>query len=184
MGVPYIEANGEAEGLCARLVKEGYADAAVSQDTDLYPCGSTKIIKDFSTSKDIVTVCNLPHLLDIMDITQDQLIDICILCGCDYLKKKIPGVGPMTAYKKIKSYGSIETFIAVECGEHGKYTVPDEFDYISARELFQNAGMETKLEDMSFNMKTPNVGQLMLFCEKFKLGSKWTSYIEGIFSRC
>lgn len=179
MGVPYIEANGEAEGLCARLVKEGYADAAVSQDTDLYPCGSTQIIKDFSSSKDIVTVCDLPRLLEIMDVTQDQLIDICILCGCDYLKKKIPRVGPMTAYNKIKNYGSIETFIAVECGEDGKYIVPDEFDYISARELFRNSGMETELEGVSFNMKTPNVGQLMLFCEPFKLGSKWISYIEG-----
>jgi flap endonuclease-1 len=32
---------------------------------------------------------------------QDQFIDFCILCGCDYTPK-IPQIGPIKAYKMIK----------------------------------------------------------------------------------
>lgn len=181
MGVPYITACGEAEGLCARLVKEGIVDAAVSEDTDLYPSGASVIIKDLNPDKNKVTISYLNGLLEKLDVTHDQLIDICILCGCDYLKCNIRGIGPKRAYDFIKKLGSIETVIATYCGEGGKYKVPDSFDYHTARNLFIESGCATDLTGFKAEMKTPDVGELLLFCRSFYLPHKWTRYLEKMY---
>lgn len=181
MGVPYITACGEAEGLCARLVKEGIVDAAVSEDTDLYPSGATVIIKDLNPDKNKITISYLNRLLEKLDITQDQLIDICILCGCDYLKCNIRGIGPKRAYEFIKKMGSIEAVISTYCGEGKKYKVPDSFDYHTARNLFIESGCATDITSFKANMKTPDVGELLLFCKRFYLSDRWTRYLEKMY---
>lgn len=179
MGIPYIVACGEAEGLCARLVKEGLVDAAVSEDTDLYPSGSPMIIKDLNPDKGTITVCNLEELLVKLDVTYEQLVDICILCGCDYLKCNIRGIGPKRAYDFIKELGSIETVIAVHCGEGKKYKAPDSFDYHTARNLFFESGCATDLTGFKIEMRTPDVGKLLLFCNRFYLPRKLRQYLEN-----
>ena len=35
-------------------------------------------------------------MLEELQLTRDQFIDLCILCGCDYTDK-IPGIGPVRA---------------------------------------------------------------------------------------
>ena len=74
-----------------------------------------------------------------------QFIDLCILCGCDYMEP-IKGMGPKTALKLIREHGSIESVMehieevnskAAE-GKKGKYTVPEFFPYKEAREIFRH----------------------------------------------
>ena len=178
MGIPYIVASGEAEGLCARLVKEGFVDAAVSEDTDLYPCGSPLIIKDLNPDKGKISVCNFRELLVKLDITYEQLVDICILCGCDYLKCSIKGIGPFKAFQFIKELGSIEKIIDLYCGEGKRYKVPDSFDYHSARTLFFESGFNTDLTDFKIKMNTPDIDELILFCNRFFLTKKLKNYLE------
>ena len=40
-------------------------------------------------------------------MTEDEFIDLCILCGCDYASR-IGGIGPVKAFKLIKDYGTLE----------------------------------------------------------------------------
>ena len=44
----------------------------------------------------------LSSILEELDLTYEQYIDFCILCGCDYTSK-VPGIGPVKALKMIKS---------------------------------------------------------------------------------
>lgn len=44
------------------------------------------------------------------DLTYEEFIDMCILCGCDYTTT-IEGVGPITAFKLIKEFKTIENVI-------------------------------------------------------------------------
>lgn len=39
-----------------------------------------------------------------------QFVDLCILCGCDYLPS-VRGVGPKKALQGIKKFGSLEAFL-------------------------------------------------------------------------
>lgn len=45
-----------------------------------------------------------------LDLTEEQFIDMCILCGCDYAQK-IQGIGPVKAYKLIKDLDCIENIL-------------------------------------------------------------------------
>ena len=42
-----------------------------------------------------------------LNLTWDQFIDVCIMCGCDYCDS-IKGIGPVKALSLIKQHGSIE----------------------------------------------------------------------------
>jgi flap endonuclease-1 len=42
-----------------------------------------------------------------LGLTQNEFIDLCILCGCDYTSN-ITGMGPITAYKYLTENKNIE----------------------------------------------------------------------------
>lgn len=68
-------------------------------------------------------------------MTQDQFIDFCILCGCDYTTK-IKYIGPIKAYKMMKEEGSIEGVISKIVNDEKlrkKHICPDYFNYLRAR---------------------------------------------------
>lgn len=62
-----------------------------------------------------------------------QFIDLCILLGCDYCES-IRGIGPKRAIELVTQYKSIETIL--ENIDRKKYTVPEDWNYQQARELF------------------------------------------------
>ena len=43
-------------------------------------------------------------------LTNEEFIDMCILCGCDY-SPKIEGIGPVKAYKFIQDHHTIENVV-------------------------------------------------------------------------
>ena len=132
LGVPYIVANGEAETLCAKLSRCGLVGGCMSEDMDILPNGGKKFIRNFNSSKNTITEYDLDIILEKMEITYEQFIDICILCGCDYCPK-ITGIGPINAYKLIKKHKDIETLLG---HLKPKNKVPEDFEYEKARHLF------------------------------------------------
>ncbi len=137
-GVPCIVAQSEAESLCAVLCKKGIVDATISEDMDVLATGGCILLKNFSMEKGgrVTEVC-LKGVLDGLEMTFDQFLDMCILCGCDYTGK-IGGVGPMNAYKLIKDYGGLEAAMT-HIKANAKYHVPADFDFVTSRMLFKTA---------------------------------------------
>jgi len=119
MGVPIVQAPSEGEAQAAYLVKRGDAYASGSQDFDSLLFGSPRLVRNLSIvgrrklpgRKEYVEVepeiIYLDKLLDSLGITREQLIDIGILVGTDYCEG-VKGVGPKTALKLVKEYGSAE----------------------------------------------------------------------------
>jgi flap endonuclease-1 len=135
VGIPFFESYGEAEEYCAFLQKKNVAEYILTEDTDCLAFGGTNIIFQ---KKDTFEIVNLKDMLDGFEITFNEFIDLCILCGCDYTCK-IPKIGPTSALKIIKEYHSIENFL----NSQQKFKVPDSFDYQLARSLFlQNDSFE------------------------------------------
>ena len=81
-------------------------------------------------------------------MNQDEFIDLCILCGCDYTTN-IPGIGPIKAFKYIEECKNIEEVIKKIEKENEnpakkkKYQVPDNFHYVESRALFKNPDVIT-----------------------------------------
>lgn len=49
-------------------------------------------------------------MMDKLGLTEDEFVDMCILCGCDYVPR-VSGVGPVKAFKLIQDHRSMENII-------------------------------------------------------------------------
>lgn len=105
--VPYLTAIGEAEKMCAKLSIDNLVDAVLSEDTDVLAYGASNFISKIDTYQDTCMLINYDHMLALIDITQHQFLDLCIMCGTDY-NDNIPKVGSHTAFKHLLVHKSIE----------------------------------------------------------------------------
>lgn len=165
-GIKYMVANGEAEQLCAQLCKSNIVDGCISEDTDILANGGHLFLINFNADNNNIEEYCLIGILECLEIDYNQFIDLCILCGCDYTSK-INGVGPITAYKLIKKHKNIENIIE-EIKQISKYTVPDNFDYIKARELFNIKLSEELLLELKDELliKKPNSTELISYLKE------------------
>lgn len=100
MGIPSVDAPGEAEAQCAALDISDKVEGVVSEDWDSILFGCKYLLKDFS-NKSIVKEINSKILLNKLGMTKDQLIDLAAILGTDYCDG-IKDIKPMKAYKKFK----------------------------------------------------------------------------------
>lgn len=106
---PRLQAQGEAEALCAHLVKQGIVKAALTKDTDILAHGCPIMLNKVNYDEGCFSVVCLENILSSLELTYDQFVDLCIVCGTDF-NKNIPKIGPHKAYDLIKRYGSIDGF--------------------------------------------------------------------------
>jgi len=137
MGIPIIEAPGEAEAQCAALTQAGIVFGVGSEDMDSLTFGSTILLRHltFSEAREMtIKEISLARVLDELKFSMDEFIDLCILLGCDYCDS-IRGIGPVRALEFMRKYRSLEEI--VKHLDKDKYTVPDSFDYSQVRQLFK-----------------------------------------------
>ena len=117
-GLPVIDATSEAEAQASLIVKNNDAFALATNDADALLFESPRIVRNLNlagkkkkTNKlsyetinpDLISLEeNLKHL----EIKQDQLIALAMLIGTDYNAGGIKGIGPKTALKLVKEYGT------------------------------------------------------------------------------
>lgn len=106
--IAVLYAPGEAEIFCAHMVKQGFADAVLTSDTDVIACSTPTILKNVNLAQKTFTQIRINVLYDILQLTEKELLDLCILCGTDY-NNNIKGIGPVKSLALIKKYHNIET---------------------------------------------------------------------------
>lgn len=167
MGIPVIEAPCEADSQCVALVKEGICFAVGTEDMDTLTLGTTTLIRHLgyaeSRKKPILEI-SLEKVLSGLEIDMDQFIDLCILFGCDYCEK-IHGIGPKTAFQLIKKHKNIEEILKHLDTE--KYKVPENYNYLEARELFKNPEIKD-CKEYDTQIKEPDIDGIINFMVKEK----------------
>lgn len=116
-GVQYFTAPGEGELFCSQLVKNGLADAVLTEDTDVLASGSYVMVCDVNLRLKEFTLIRLEKILEKLGLNQNSFLDFCIMLGTDF-NENIPRVGPVKSLKYIKEYGSLENIektIDVSC---------------------------------------------------------------------
>ncbi|XP_007442062.1 flap endonuclease GEN homolog 1 [Python bivittatus] len=105
LGIPWIQAAGEAEAMCAYLNANGYVDGCITNDGDIFLYGAQTVYRNFTmNSKDPHVDCYLISAIEEkLGCSRESLIGLAILLGCDYLPKGVPGVGKEQALKLIKT---------------------------------------------------------------------------------
>ena len=146
--IPYIHAGVEAEMICAALVKLGIADYCIGNDMDLFALGCPRIIRNINFRDDFVDVYYLDIILDNLDLSYLEFIDLCILLGSDYTGR-LGGVKNYHILEYVQKYRSIESILeniddinnglVGECTDDGMQRVvriPESFNYNEARAIF------------------------------------------------
>lgn len=167
-----IEAPEEADSQLANLMKNNKVDYIATDDMDILVFGGNKILKNFTVSdKKKIQEINLDVFKKSAKLTQNQLIDLGILLGCDYCPC-MKGIGPVGAYNKIQKYYTIEKIIKKE-----HLTFPQ--DYIKAREYFKNAPVidnnKIKINKMNINKEG-----IIKFLHRLSYDDK---YINNLFTK-
>ncbi|XP_015443721.1 flap endonuclease GEN homolog 1 isoform X2 [Pteropus alecto] len=103
IGIPWVQAAGEAEAMCAYLNASGYVDGCLTDDGDTFLYGAQTVYRNFAmTSKDPHVDCyTMSSIMSELGLNRDALVGLAILLGCDYLPKGVPGVGKEQALKLI-----------------------------------------------------------------------------------
>ena len=135
LGVTWLEAPMEAEGAAAVRCRNNEVFAVASQDWDTLLYGAPVMIRNLTShgtrkfgrvlqAEKIV----LKEMLDLHQITYEQLVDLGIMIGTDF-HEGIRGIGPKTGLKLIKEHGTMEKISIVK-----GFDLPENLDEI--RKLF------------------------------------------------
>jgi flap endonuclease-1 len=87
MGVPVIQAPGEAEAQCSYMCREGKVHGVCTEDTDCLVFGAGTMVRDVNNKKEPLTEISRERAIADLGLSEEQFIDMCILCGCDYATK-------------------------------------------------------------------------------------------------
>lgn len=162
LNVPFYDAPLEAECACADLCKRGIVDAVLTEDTDVIAYGSNIFLSKIDTSNDTCVQIIYEDILTSLKLNEKELLDLCIMFGCDY-NKNINKVGIETSYKHILKYRSIE-----EISKQLSLDVSI-LNYKRTRELFTDYE-KLKIENIPF-CGVPNFELLENFIAKHQLYS-------------
>jgi flap endonuclease-1 len=126
MGVPAIIAPSEGEAQGAALVRSNLADALFTPDYDALLFGCHTIIRRVDFAEKLVELVSLETVLDSLELTLHQLIDLAILIGTDF-NKGVPRIGPKRGLALIRKYSCVEDIPQISPPVH----------LLQIRELFQ-----------------------------------------------
>lgn len=165
MGMPIVEAPGEAEAQCAALARTGKVFATATEDMDALTFATPKLLRNLTMAaarKLPIIEVDLSKVLEGLEVSQKEFIDLCILLGCDYTDN-IKGIGPFRAYKLIKEHKSIEE--ALKHIDKEKHKIPEDFLYKEAHQLFVNPDVSN--EDIKLDWKDPDEeGVVQFLCNE------------------
>ncbi|KAJ6816524.1 flap endonuclease 1 isoform X2 [Iris pallida] len=122
--------------------------AVASEDMDSLTFGASRFLRhlmDPSSKKIPVMEFEVAKVLEELELTMDQFIDLCILCGCDYCES-IKGIGSQTALKLVRQHGSIETIL--ENINRERFQIPEDWPYQEARRLFKEPLVTKDTEEL------------------------------------
>ncbi|CAN8101104.1 unnamed protein product [Discula destructiva] len=102
-GIPYITAPMEAEAQCAELVTMGLVDGIVTDDSDIFLFGGTRVYKNMFNSNKLVECYLAADLEKELSLSREQLISIAHLLGSDYTVG-LAGIGPVTAIEILSEF--------------------------------------------------------------------------------
>jgi DNA excision repair protein ERCC-5 len=102
-GIPYITAPMEAEAQCAELVRLNLVDGIVTDDSDTFLFGGTRVYKNMFNSNKYVECYLAKDLETELSLSREQLISLAQLLGSDYTEG-LTGIGPVTALEILSEF--------------------------------------------------------------------------------
>jgi flap endonuclease-1 len=171
LGIPHVQSPSEGEAQASYMATKGDVAACASQDYDSLLFGAPILLRNLTITgkrklprrREYVDVTpqevQLARVLDSLEITREQLVDIAILVGTDY-NPGIKGIGPKKALKLIKQHNDLESIISEKDFEIENYKeiqnifldpdVTDDYKISSGR-IHEDKIMHLLVDDYEFS---------------------------------
>jgi len=151
--VPFIVSPTESDVLCAKLVKNGFADFCLSEDMDILIYGCSFLIKSIV---DKYYLFNYNDILLSLNINSEQLCKFAILLGSDYSRCANTKIKPNELLSICKNYdfnlNSILTKI-INIDIHKKFYLNDDSHILSLSELSNLTISDNSIRDFEIISK-------------------------------
>ncbi|PVF95312.1 PIN domain-like protein [Serendipita vermifera] len=102
-GIPYITAPMEAEAQCATLLSLGLVEGVITDDSDIFLFGGTRVFKNMFNQSKTVECFLASDLQKELGLDQEKLIRLAYLLGSDYVDG-LAGVGPVLAMELLQEF--------------------------------------------------------------------------------
>lgn len=187
LNIKYIHKDCEADLINSKLSSEGYVDMVISEDMDHLTSGTKFLMRDFNINNNNVKCYDLMKIKNILGLSNDKWIELCILFGCDYIKR-IKGLGVVTSYKYIKSNQDKSIGEILELIKTNKnLDIPENYldNFKKAKEIFMNQNIEINETDVMVDGIFDNqVNNVISYLKKYtKLSDrKINNRIKNIFN--
>jgi 5'-3' exonuclease len=115
-GFATIDAEGEADVLCANLSLKKRVDACLSDDMDMFVYGCPVVLRGLSLLNHTVVSYDTREIMKSLSLTQQEFKTMCVVCGTDYTTTTTTTT--TECYNRKKTTSSI-------CQDYGKVASPD-----------------------------------------------------------
>jgi len=105
-GFAIIDAEGEADALCANLSLKKRVDACLSDDTDMFVYGCPVVLRNISLLNHSVISYNTSEILKSLTLTQQEFKMMCVVCGTDYSNIH-SSHSPDSVYRQLVKYKAL-----------------------------------------------------------------------------
>jgi 5'-3' exonuclease len=126
LGVQYIVAPGEADAMCAQMVLKRKAYACMSDDTDLFVYGCSRVLRHMNLMDETVTLYEMSKILNLLGITMTEFRQICVISGTDYSCGRMHGLTLKNALLLFKQYKKC----AHDAEKDGNIFAPDFYTWL------------------------------------------------------
>lgn len=173
-GVEYIDAEGEADKVCVKMVMDKKAWACVSDDMDMFVYGCKRVIRNIDLLQHTAIYYNLDNILRELQLPLQDFREIMILSGTDYnLHQKV------TLHKSLKYYQDYKQTLSPPSPNLSTKTTPDRsfYEWLSQNHI-SNADTLYHIYNM-FAMETGAEGEAAKYMlVKTKKLVNWTKLRE------
>ena len=153
-GVSYVDAPGEADKLCAKMVCKNKAYACLSEDMDLFVYGCTRVLRYLSLFKTQVVMYDMKGILTDLQLSLDEFKQICIVSGTDYNIDD----DKMNLYQSLKYFKKYKKYINTELKDINFFDwLENHTDYITNICDLYNINMLFDLKMMTDYKKYENI---------------------------
>lgn len=103
-GVSYYNAPGEADVVCAYLVRSGQAYACLSDDMDMFMYGCPRVLRNLSLLNRTILYYETASIFNELKINEKQFREMMILSGTDYSTSQCTPIAIETIYDLYQEY--------------------------------------------------------------------------------
>ena len=161
LNITFIQGKCESDLIIPYLCKKyNLKPLCLSGDTD-FLAHNVNLLSKFDNRSGSVEYYDIGLIKKDLKLNDKEFIDMCILMGCDYCKS-IKGIGPMTSYKLIKKYKTMENYF--------KSVEKKDIDqYINSRLIFLgNNDLEIEIPG-NISIKKFNKDEFKGVCEELEV---------------